>query len=188
MGSLIDAAYVSVDVEASGPNPGDYSLLAIGACLAFDPTSTFSVELRPLTDAFTPEALAIGGLDLERLRVEGVPAEQAMREFDEWLMRSIPREQPPVFVGFNAAFDWMFVADYFHRFLGRNPFGHKALDIKALFMGATAAPWDDTGFADIAAHCALEQQTLSHDALEDARVQAALLRSLLGELSEEATR
>lgn len=188
MGSLVDATYVSVDVEASGPNPGDYSLLAIGACLAFDPASTFSVELRPLSDAFTPEALAVGGLDMQRLHAEGVPAEQAMHEFDEWLSRSTPRDQRPVFVGFNAPFDWMFVADYFHRFLGRNPFGHKALDIKALFMGTTAAPWADTKFADVAAHYGLEQQALSHDALEDALVQAALLRSVLGELSEGAPR
>ncbi len=28
------------------------------------------------------------------------------------------------FVAFNASFDWMFVKDYFHRFLGRNTFGH----------------------------------------------------------------
>lgn len=187
MGAHVDAAYVSVDVEAAGPNPSDYSLLAIGACLAFDPATTFSVELQPVTDAFTPEALAVGGLDMERLRAEGVPAEQAMREFDDWIRRSTPREHRPVFVGFNAAFDWMFVADYFHRFLGRNPFGYKALDIKALFMGATGTPWDATGFQDIAAHYELEQRTLSHDALEDALVQAALFRSVLGELTKGAT-
>ena len=28
----------------------------------------------------------------------------------------------------------MFVNDYFHRFLGRNPFGHAALDLKAFFF------------------------------------------------------
>jgi ribonuclease T len=187
MGSPVDAMYVSVDVEAAGPNPSEYSLLSIGACLAFDPTSTFSVELQPVTDASTPEALAVGGLDMERLRAEGVPAEQAMREFDEWVHRSTPRDQRPVFVGFNAPFDWMFVTDYFHRFLGRNPFGHKALDIKALFMGATGARWDKTGFQDIAAHYGLEQRTLTHDALEDAVVQAALFRNVLGDLTEGAT-
>ena len=187
MGSLVDTTYVSVDVEAAGPNPSEYSLLAIGACLAFDPASTVSVELHPVSEAFTSEALAVGELDLERLRAQGVPAEQAMREFDEWVSRSTPRNQRPVFVGFNAAFDWMFVADYFHRFLGRNPFGYKALDIKALFLGATAAPWDETGFEDIATHYGLEQRTLSHDALDDALVQAALFRSVLGELAEGAT-
>jgi uncharacterized OsmC-like protein len=28
-----DKTYISVDVETSGPTPGDYSLLSIGACL-----------------------------------------------------------------------------------------------------------------------------------------------------------
>jgi DNA polymerase III epsilon subunit-like protein len=181
MGTLVDEAYISVDVEASGPNPSDYSLLSIGACVAFEPTKTFSVELQPVTDAFTPEALAVGGLDMDRLRVEGLPPEQAMREFDDWVRGSTPREQVPVFVGFNAPFDWMFVADYFHRFVGRNPFGHKALDIKALFMGTTGKQWGETGFADIAEHYGLVQRSLTHDALEDALAQAALLRSILGE-------
>lgn len=186
MGSIPDEAYVSVDVEAAGPNPTEYSLLAIGACLAFDPATTFSVQLQPVTDASTPEAMAVGGLDLDRLRAEGLAPEQAMREFDEWVRRSTPPDHHPVFVGFNAAFDWMFVADYFHRFLGRNPFGYKALDIKALFMGATAAPWDETGFRHIAAHYGLEQRTLSHDALEDALVQAALFRNVMGVMREGA--
>jgi DNA polymerase III epsilon subunit-like protein len=183
MRSLVDEAYVSVDVEASGPNPADYSLLAIGACMAFDPTKTFYVELQPVTDAFTPEAMAVGGLDLKRLRATGAPPEQAMRRFSDWVTQTAPHDQRPVFVGFNAPFDWMFVADYFHRFLGENPFGHNALDIKALFMGATGAGWHTTRYGDIAAHYAIEQTALTHNALEDALAQAALLRNVLGELA-----
>ena len=183
MGTLVDDCYISVDVEASGPNPGDYSLLAIGACVAYEPTTTFSVELQPVNDAFTPEAMAVGGLDLERLRADGVPPEQGMRRFSDWVTQSTPRDQHPVFVGFNAPFDWMFVADYFHRFLGENPFGHKALDIKALFMGTTGNRWGETSYRDLAAHYRLEQRSLTHNALEDALAQAALLRSVLGELA-----
>jgi hypothetical protein len=36
---------VSVDVETSGPAPGRYSLLAIGACLVDNPGHSFYVEL-----------------------------------------------------------------------------------------------------------------------------------------------
>jgi DNA polymerase III epsilon subunit-like protein len=183
--NLVDeATYISVDVETSGPNPADYSMLAIGACVAFEPTTTFYIELQPVTDAFTPEALAVGGLDMERLRAEGVAPEQAMRRLSDWLSQTTPPGQKPVFVGFNAPFDWMFVADYFHRFLGENPFGHKALDIKALFMGATGSRWRETRYRDIAAHYRMEQAALTHNALEDALAQAALLRAVLGELTE----
>jgi ribonuclease T len=185
--SSLDGAYFSVDVETSGPNPGEYSLLSIGACVAFEPAETFYVELQPVTDAFTPEALATGGLDLEHLRAHGVPPGRAMREFADWVARCTPDDDEPIFVAFNAPFDWMFVADYFHRFLGRNPFGYKALDIKALYMGATGAPWDKTGFRHVATHAGLEQRSLTHNALEDALVQAALLRRVLGDLTGGTT-
>jgi hypothetical protein len=46
---------MSVDVEASGPAPGRYSLLAIGACPFVDPTLTFYAELKPVGEAATAE-------------------------------------------------------------------------------------------------------------------------------------
>jgi DNA polymerase III epsilon subunit-like protein len=183
--SVLDDAYVSVDVEASGPNPSDYSLLAIGACLAFEPDTTFYVELQPVSDASTPQAMAVGGLDLAQLRAEGAPPQQAMREFAAWIATSVPSDRQPVFVGFNAPFDWMFVADYFHRFLGRNPFAHKALDIKSLAMGATGCRWDETSYHDLSARFGIEHGSLTHHALEDARVQASLFRNIIRAMNTE---
>ena len=58
-----------------------------------------------------------------------------MADFAAWVERVTPEGSLPVFVGFNAPFDWMFVNEYFHRHLGRNPFGHVAVDIKAYAMG-----------------------------------------------------
>ena len=49
----------------------------------------------------------------------------------------------------------MFVADYFHRCGVPNPFGHAALDIKALYMGVTGEPWERTSFAAVAARFGL---------------------------------
>ena len=178
-----DDAFISVDVEAAGPTPSEYSLLSIGACVALEPEQTFYIELQPVTDAFTPEAMAVGGLDLDHLREHGTPPADAMRKFRDWALAHTPEGQTPVFVGLNAAFDWMFVADYFHRYLGENPFGHKALDIKALYMGASGSRWNETRFRNIAEHYGLEQRALTHNALEDALVQAALFRSALGELT-----
>ena len=36
--------YISVDVEAAGPIPGAYSLLAIGACVVGNINKTFYIE------------------------------------------------------------------------------------------------------------------------------------------------
>jgi hypothetical protein len=59
-------------------------------------------------------------------------------------MKTSSRDGRPVFVGFNAAFDWSFVNYYFQRYLGENPFGFAALDIKSLYMGATGCAWEET--------------------------------------------
>ncbi len=169
--------YVSVDIETAGPNPGDYALLSIGACLVDEPGRTFAVELQPTSTRSTPEALRVTGLSLERLAREGIPPAEAMLRFESWLQAVVPEGHAPVFVGFNAAFDWMFVADYFHRFLGRNPFGHTAVDIKAYFMGMTGAAWSETTKAALATRYP-DRPALTHNALQDALDQAALFRRL----------
>jgi hypothetical protein len=83
-----------------------------------------------------------------------------------------------VFVAFNAPFDWMFVCDYFHRFLGRNPFGHSALDVKSLFMGVLGTSWSDTSL-DEASRRIFDGRAINHHALEDAVVQGEIFRRLL---------
>jgi ribonuclease T len=170
--------YISVDVETAGPNPGRYSLLTIGACLVEDHANGFYVELQPVSDDVIPEALAVSGLSMDELRQNGRRPEDAMAELDDWVGRVTPAGSQPVFVGFNAPFDWMFVNDWFHRFLGRNPFGHRALDIKAYAMGREGGVFADTSLAALVERWG-GTPTLTHHALEDARVQADLFARLL---------
>lgn len=179
MDAPVKEIYISVDVETAGPDPCRYSLLSIGACLVLDPAQTFYAELQPVNDAFTAEALQTSGLDMKQLTARGLPPVEAMKRFSDWV-EAVAVDGQPVFVAFNAPFDWMFVSDYFHRHLGRNPFGHKALDIKAFFMGLTGAPWSQTGFEKIARHYGIEKP-LTHHALEDAIAQAELFRRMLAE-------
>ena len=75
--------------------------------------------------------------------------------------------------GSTLAFDWMFVNEYFHRYLGENPFGHRALDIKAYAMGREGGAFADTSLAGLVERYG-GTPTLTHHALEDARVQADL--------------
>ena len=72
---------------------------------------------------------------METLAAEGVDPADAMQQFADWVAEVAPAGTAPIFVGFNAVFDWMFVDDYFQRFLERNPFGHSALDIKSYYLG-----------------------------------------------------
>lgn len=172
---------ISVDVETAGPIPAEYSLLSIGACLVDDPGQRFYVELQPTHLREDPRASAVHGLSLERLAREGRPPAEAMAAFEAWVHQVVGADGLPVFVGFNAAFDWMFVADHFHRFLGRNPFGHAPLDIKAYYMGAADVPFRDTSHRRLEARYP-GMESLQHHALQDAVDQAHLFRRIRDDL------
>lgn len=172
--------YISVDVETAGPNPFNYSLLSIGACVVDNPARTFYIELQPVHDELLPEALDIHGLELDVLRARGLPPAEAMRQFAGWIAEVTPPGARPLMVAFNAPFDWMFIADYFYRFLGSNPFGHTALDVKAFYMGLHGVTWDATGMERIAARYPANGP-LTHNALQDALDQAAMFRQMLAE-------
>jgi DNA polymerase III epsilon subunit-like protein len=178
--SLSYDAYISVDVEASGPAPGQYALLSIGACTLAEPRNTFYIELQPTGENFQQEAMQVHGLSLSELAQRGAAPAEAMQRFAVWLEGAVPGGVKPVFVSFNAAFDWMFVHDYFHRFLGYNPFGHAALDIKSFYMGLAGVSWEQTSLAFVSPRY-LESQRLSHNALEDALDQACIFAKMLKE-------
>jgi DNA polymerase III epsilon subunit-like protein len=168
---------ISVDVETAGPHPTGYSMLSIGACPVADPAEGFYVELKPVNDAITTEALSIGGLTLEHLEATGVDPAAAMERFADWVAGVVPEGDVPVFVGFNAAFDWMFVCDYFERFLGRNPFGHSAIDIKSYYLGMAGGTWAETSMRFLSPRY-LDGRPLSHNALGDAQDQAVLFAAI----------
>ena len=172
--------YISVDVETAGPIPADFSLLSIGACQVDDPSVSFYIELQPDREQFSAEAMSIHGLSLETLRNTGTPAKEAMLAFEKWIKGLTNKNQRPVFVALNAPFDWMFVNDYFHRYLGRNPFGHSALDIKAYFMGQTGVDWGQTSMQHMSDHF-LEERHLTHNALADAQDQAEIFKMILNQ-------
>ena len=177
-----DEIFISVDIEAAGPYATRYSLLTIGACIVDAPEDAFYIELKPLSPDATPEALAVTGLSMAELTANGVEPAEAMLRFEQWTLSHVATGQRPVFVAFNASFDWMFVNEYFHRFLGRNPFGHSALDMKALYMGLSGASWSETSMRYVSARY-LEDRQLTHHALNDARDQAELFRRMLDEAS-----
>jgi DNA polymerase III epsilon subunit-like protein len=128
----------------------------------------------------TEEASAVHQLSLERLQQEGVPARQAFLRFEAWLKSIIPQGEQPYFLAFNAAFDWMFVNYYFIHFLGHNPFGHAAIDIKAFYMGLSGVPWSQTTWRNIDSKYKTEHG-LTHHALQDALDQANVFKRMLEE-------
>jgi DNA polymerase III epsilon subunit-like protein len=172
---------VSVDIEASGPSPSTGSMISLGACLVEDPSIGVYLELKPIPNApWSEEAAATHGLNREALERDGLDPADAMARLETWLREQCGPHTKPVFVGFNAPFDWMFVADYFWRFLARNPFGISALDLKSYFMARAAVErWDHTTRSQVDSWLGAAPDH-THHALDDARGQAHVARSLLG--------
>lgn len=169
--------YISVDIEAAGPIPAEYSMLSIGACEVKSPEKSFYIELKPINDRFVPEALKISGFSLENLKESGIEPAEAMRRFSSWI-DDIATSFLPVFVGFNAPFDWQFINWYFHKFLGNNPFGINAIDIKAYYMGFSGSAWVDTSSSRLPSWLRSVSQK-KHNALSDAQAQADIFAKLL---------
>ncbi|MDE1819912.1 MAG: 3'-5' exonuclease [Euryarchaeota archaeon] len=171
---------ISVDIEASGPIPGEYSMVSLGACWLSEVSKTFYVELQPLPGSKAdPDAMRVNGLDLSKLEAEGVEPAEAMRRFGRWVREVLPAR--PVFASFGT-FDWMFVRWYMVKFLteeeGANLFGPNSLDMKSFWMGAGGTDWRGTRKGNLPSHLRSGRKH-THNALDDAIEQAELFRRML---------
>ena len=169
--------YISVDIEASGPIPGEFSLLSIGACIVGQTDRNFYAELKPINDNYVQRAMEVNGLSLEKLKTGGEEPAAAMARFEQWI-KTVTGENRPVFVGFNATFDWSFTHWYFIKFLGRDPFGISGLDIKAYFMGKHKLYWRETIKKKIRSLYP-PKTAHTHNALDDAKEQAEIFGQMV---------
>ena len=126
-------SYIMVDVESDGPIPGDYSMVCFGA-IVVEPelNRTFYGRLRPISEKWIPEALAISGISREEMLGFDDPAD-VMQQFADWV--EAESEGRPMFISDNNGFDWQFINWYLHHFIGRNPFGHGSSNLGSLYKG-----------------------------------------------------
>lgn len=169
--------FISIDVECSGPIPGDYSLLSIGACVVGRRDETFYAVLKPINDNAVPAAIKVTGFEMAQLQLTGELPNDVFTKFRDWVLR-VSETAKPVFVGFNAGFDWSFVNWYFHHFLGDNPFGAAPLDIKAYYMGRSGCRWDETKSSRLPPEFQPSKPGTQH-ALADAQAQAEIFEKML---------
>lgn len=126
-------AYIMVDIESDGPIPGDYSMISFGAVIVNDRLDqTFYGQLRPVSEKFIPEALAVSGHTREETLSFDEPG-KVMADFGAWI--KLQCKDRPVFISDNNGFDWMFICWYFHHFTGSNPFGHSSYNLGSLYKG-----------------------------------------------------
>ena len=122
-----------VDVESDGPAPPDYSMICFGAVLVDETLSvTFYGRLRPVSEKWIPEALAVSGFTREEVMQFDEPA-KVMADFRDWIR--LHGKGRPMFISDNNGYDWQFINWYFHHFLGENPFGHSSTNLGSLYKG-----------------------------------------------------
>ena len=125
---------------------------------------TFYGRLRPISDRFVPEALAVSGLSREETLSFDDPR-QVMTAFDRWLTDNAGRRL--IFVSDNNGFDWQFINWYFHHFLGKNPFGFSSMNLGSLYKGLVKDTFKTFKH--------LRRTRHTHDPVDDARGNAEAL-------------
>jgi len=128
--------------------------------------------------------MRVNKLDLERLKKEGRPPLEALGKLNAFVEANTKKKERPVFVAHNAPFDWLFLTYYYGHYGLDNPFGHSAIDTKALGMGKLDLPWNQTSAKNLVKHLpegALPKLDMSelHHALFDARYSAHLFCALM---------
>lgn len=143
--------YISGDVETDGPIPGRFSMLSFGFAVvgsydgvAFERAPlggrTFYTELQPIGTEFEEEALRVNGLNRSQLVAEGRDPHSAMKSAAEWV-DEVSVGHRPIFVGYPATFDWMWLYWYFIEFGGYSPFGFSGcIDLKTMIALKTGVP------------------------------------------------
>lgn len=124
---------IIVDVESDGAIPGDYSMISFGAVLVDTQLDkTFYGKLKPISDKWIPEALAVSGFSREDTLAFDDP-KVVMLQFADWIAEH--SKSRPLFFSDNNGFDWQFINWYFHHFTGSNPFGFSSNNIGSLYKG-----------------------------------------------------
>ena len=180
--------FLSLDVETSGPFPGLYNLVSIGAIPLVQQAGvwtmlkdrTFYVELHPLPDAQElATCLKIHGLTVEHRLKNGLPPKEALRKFESYVDNLGVDYGRLLAAAWPATFDIPFLAWYCQRFIGRNFLIYNAFDIGSYAMGMFRCEPDHVSRRMQHAGFVQSDTPHNHNALSDATEQAEILCWLL---------
>lgn len=126
-------SYIVVDVESDGPLLGANSMVCFGAVYvdkAGKLDKNFYGQTAPISEVFSPEALAISGFSREEHEKFSHPF-VVMQDFRVWLSQF----NKPTLISDNNGYDASWMNYYFYRFIGSNPFGWSSRRIGDMFCG-----------------------------------------------------
>ena len=172
---------IAVDVETSGLDPKESSLLSIGAVDIANPGNTFYVECRAWEGAYiSSTALKINGFTEEQIQSFDKSESEAIASFFDWL-NQFPEK--PMMVAHNASFDRDFIAEAAKRAELKTPFDFRTIDIHSItFMNMlcrrSTIP-GRLGLNQCLEHFGLPKEPTPHNALTGAQCNADILMKIL---------
>ncbi len=195
----MEKIYFSVDVEAAGKDPQRFSMISLGSCLVGRINETFYQEIKPIDQDFQEKAMRIGCLGLHsleqigkddwtynpryevfdpakvirHLQQHGQQAAEVMNQFKKWVVEKADG-RTPVFISTPVTFDYTFVTRYFSLYAVQNPFQEKQ-DPRALYEELIRTR--DLSIEQLGLNTT--ELEPSHNALEDAILQARIFEKLL---------
>lgn len=177
----LEEYYMSFDIEADGPYPGDYSMIQFGGVIydhEGNELSSLRLNLEEISDlGIYPETKTwweTEGMDAyHKTRVNMVTAERGMHILDAWIEKYSENARI-IAVGYPVSYDFLWVYWYLHKFVGRCLLSFSGLDIKTMaytmlgakqFRKATKSGMPPHWLSDL---------PHTHDALDDAREQGEI--------------
>jgi hypothetical protein len=122
------------DVESDGQIIGRHSIVCFGVVkLTSELNTKFYGQMKPISDQWIPDALAVSGFSREEHNTFPEP-EYVMKTFADWLNKHSVGK--PVLISDNNGYDASWINYYFHVYYGSNPFGWSSRRIGDLFCGA----------------------------------------------------
>ena len=164
-----------VDIESDGPCPGMHSMVCFGAVIVEAGFQrTFYAQMKPISDIFIPEALAISGFSRED-HLKFPEPRDAMQNFEIWLQKNIPNGKRPILWSDNNGYDAAFINYYAWHQLGRNPFGWSSSNLGSFYKGYKRDLY--------ATFKHLRKTKHTHDPVDDAKGNAEALLTILNNLN-----
>ena len=164
--------FIMIDVEADGPIPGEYSMIAFAAVVCRDSSVRFRANLRPVTEKYMEDALRVANFTREETLGFDNP-ENVMKSFRDWLSECNPKRERLFFISDNNGFDWQFMNYYFWRYLDANPFGHSSFNLGSFYKGLIKDAFQNFKH--------LRETPHSHDPLDDALGNVEALKKIIQE-------
>jgi ribonuclease T len=141
--SPVTPEYFVVDVEATGPELSQHSLIEIGAVRADNLEDRFHCFVKPgpdvVVDPWVKENIPHV---VKSAQEQGLSVAAAAEHFRAWVLKCADGRLP-VMVGYVMALDSRALNRLFEQGLGPggNPFHYKTLDIYPYTMGVLGVPW-----------------------------------------------